>query len=81
VRSVTRELVYDQPLMVKFPPDLKRRLKIEAARRGTDMSKITRIAVEEYLDRTGPGSQLVERLRGRATRRLSTDEIMRLTRD
>jgi predicted transcriptional regulator len=77
---------YD-PLIVKLDPELKRRLKVAAARSGTDMSKLTRRAIEEYLDRLEPhrrrggrGSELVEHLRGRATSNLSTDEIMALTR-
>lgn len=37
--------------MVKLEPELKQRLKVEAARRGTDMSKLTREALSEYLER------------------------------
>jgi predicted transcriptional regulator len=45
-----RPIVYDQPLIVKLESGLKRRLKMEAASQGTDMSKITRDAIEKYLD-------------------------------
>jgi predicted transcriptional regulator len=85
---MSRELSYDEPLLVKLEIALKRRLKMEAARTGTDMSKITRQALVEYLDRSerrrkrteGQGGDLVERMRGRATSQLSTEEIMALTR-
>jgi predicted transcriptional regulator len=50
-RSSKRELVLEEPLMVKVEPALKRRLKIEAARMGTDMSKMVRQAIMEHLDR------------------------------
>jgi len=46
-----RELQFEQPLMVKLTPQLKRRLKIEAVRQNTDMSKMVRQAIEEHLDK------------------------------
>jgi predicted transcriptional regulator len=85
---MTRELRYDQPLMVKLEPDLKRRLKIEAAASGTDMSKMVREMIANELDRRererrrdeGRGKRLVEHMRARATGKMTTDEIMALTR-
>jgi plasmid stability protein len=83
-----REMRYNEPLMVKLEPTLKRRLKIEAARSGTDMSKMVREMILRELEslerqrRTdeGRGRAVVEHLRGRATVALSTDEILALTR-
>lgn len=83
-----KELRYEEPLMVKLEPELKRRLKIEAARSGTDMSKMVREAIVEILDRReserrkeeGRGRRLVEHMTGRATSGMTTDEIMALTR-
>ncbi len=83
-----RQLVLEETLMVKLEPELKRRLKVEAARQGTDMSKITRKLLLAHLDEVGRtrqspethGENLVDRIRGRATSGLTTDEIMALTR-
>ena len=46
-----RELVLEQPLMVKVDPALKKRLKLEATRQGTDMSKMVRQAIVEHLEK------------------------------
>ncbi len=70
-------------LMVKLSPKLKRRLKRAAAAQRTDMSKLTREAIEEHLDRLdrmSRGERLVERLRGTGTSGMTSDEIMALTR-
>ena len=74
--------------MVKLEPELKRRLKIEAARSDTDMSKMVRTMIVAELDRReaerrkeeGRGRRLVEHMTGRATSGMTTDEIMALTR-
>ena len=69
--------------MVKVPTTLKRRLERAAAARHTDMSKLTREALEEHLARLehlSRGEQMVERLRGSGTSGMTTDEIMALTR-
>ena len=85
---MTRDATTFKYLMVKLPPELHRRLKIEAARHHTDMSKVTREALVAHLERLEEerravevhGEALVQRMRGRATAGLSTDEIMALTR-
>lgn len=80
---MARELIHEKPLMVRLEPTLKRRLKRAAAELDTDMSKLTREALEEYLDRIerdGRGRRIVERLTGSAGPGLTTDEIMALTR-
>jgi predicted transcriptional regulator len=46
-----RELVHEEPLMVRMDPGLKRRLKITAAQQGTDMNRMARTAISEYLDK------------------------------
>lgn len=50
----TRPLTYYKPLMVKLEPSLKRKLRQAAADYETDMSKITRIALIEYLKNLPP---------------------------
>ncbi|MHB1244601.1 MAG: hypothetical protein ACYC1P_14555 [Gaiellaceae bacterium] len=73
---------------MKLDPALKRRLKLEASLGLTSMSELTREALIAHLDRIEAGrrggrlrgERLVERLRGRATSGLTTDEIMLLTR-
>ena len=85
---MTRELVYETPLMVKLDPQLKRRLKLAAVEYGTDMSKLVREAIAAHLDELDRqrraddtrGRRLVEHMQGRGTVQLSTDEIMALTR-
>jgi hypothetical protein len=85
---MARELRYDEPLMVKLEPELKRWLKVEAAASGTDMSKMIRaliVAERERRERApakerARGLRLVERMTGRATGGMTTDEIMALTR-
>jgi plasmid stability protein len=47
---MSREMRYNEPLMVKLEPTLKRRLKIEAARSGTDMSKMVREMILRELE-------------------------------
>jgi hypothetical protein len=78
-----RQLKYDEPLMVKLEPELKRRFKIQVAREDSDMSKVTRRLVLEYLDRVEQGvldDEAVRRMNNSATTGLTTDEIMALTR-
>ncbi len=85
---MARELQYHDPLMVKLEPELKKRFKVEAARSGTDMSKIVRDLIAEFLARRererrkqeGRGRRLIEHMTGRATSDMTTDEIMALTR-
>jgi predicted DNA-binding protein len=80
---VADRTAYNELLMVKLPRALKRRLKRAAADRKTDMSKLTREAIEEHLERLereSRGKRIVERLRGSGTSGLTTDEIMALTR-
>jgi hypothetical protein len=85
---MARELRYDEPLMVKLEPELKRWLKVEAAASGTDMSKMIRaliVAERERRERApaeerARGRRLVEHMTGRATGGMTTDEIMALTR-
>ena len=85
---MARSVRYEEPLMVKLEPELKRRLKVEAARSDTDMSKLVRALIVEELDRReaerrkeeGRGRRLVEHMSGRATSGLTTDQIMALTR-
>jgi hypothetical protein len=85
---VSRRPRYEDPLMVKLEPELKHRLKIEAARSKTDMSKMVRAMIAADLDRRererrkeeGRGRRLVEHMTGRATSGMTTDEIMALTR-
>ena len=80
---MTRQAAYEQLLIVKVPATLKRRLARAAAARHTDMSKLTREAIEEHLnwlERLSRGERLVERLRGSGTSGMTTDEIMALTR-
>jgi hypothetical protein len=86
---MARELRYDEPLMVKLEPELKRWLKVEAAASGTDMSKMIRaliVAERERRERAPAherarrGRRLVEHMTGRATGGMTTDEIMALTR-
>ena len=55
-----RPLTYYEPLMVKLEPALKRRLKIESVRQETDMSKMTRQAIIEFLNK-------IERRRARSS--------------
>lgn len=72
--------------MVKLEPELKTRFKIAATREGSDMSKVTRRLVQEYLDKSEADTDdvanhpLIRRLSGTATSGMSTDEIMALTR-
>jgi plasmid stability protein len=88
VDIMSRDPRYNEPLMVKLEPALKRRLKIEAARNGTDMSKMVREMILRELEslerqrraEEGRGRAVVEHMRGRATAALSTDEILALTR-
>jgi predicted DNA-binding protein len=83
-----RGLAYEEPLMVKLPSELKERLKVEAARSRSDMSKIVRDLITDYVKRMederrkeeGRGRLLVEHMTGRATSGMTTDEIMALTR-
>ena len=56
-----RPLTYYEPLMVKLEPALKRRLKIESVRRDTDMSKMTRQAIVEYLNRIDGNDEAAEK--------------------
>lgn len=85
---MAREMRYEEPLMVKLEPELKKRLKIEAATTGTDMSKMVRAMIVADLDRRERargqdlerGRRLIEHMRGRATGGMTTDEIMALTR-
>jgi predicted transcriptional regulator len=85
---MTRPLQYAEPLMVKLEPELKERLKIEAARSRTTMSSMVRELLVSDLDRRdrersrqeGRGARLIEHMRGRATGGMTTDEIMALTR-
>ena len=46
-----RTAIHEQLLMVKLSPALKRRLKRAAAKQHTDMSKLTREAIVEHLER------------------------------
>ena len=79
-----RQLKYDDPLMVKLEPELKRRFKIQATREGSDMSKVARRLVREYVEKTegvdAPADRAVLRMANTATTGLTTDEIMALTR-
>lgn len=83
-----KKMVFEEPLMVKLEPELKRWLKIEAAASGTDMSKLIRELLHAERDRRerelrrqeGRGRRLVEHMTGRATSGMTTDEIMALTR-
>jgi predicted transcriptional regulator len=80
---MARRAAYDELLMVKLPPTLKSRLKRAAAASRTDMSKLTREAIEEHLERLERGERvhrMIENARGSADAGLSTDEIMALTR-
>lgn len=85
---MARDLRYEEPLMVKLEPELKKRLKVEAATSGTDMSKMVRAMIVAELDRREQerrldgdrGARLIEHMRGRATGGMTTDEIMALTR-
>ena len=70
---MARATVYEEPLMVKLDPALKRWLKIEAAARGTDMSKrpsailAERTPAKLSVDREeGRAAALVEHMTGRA---------------
>ena len=82
-----RQLVLETPLMVKLDKRLKERLKAAAADHHTDMSKIAREAITGYLDeldrkrrKEGEVADWIERMSGAATVRMTTDEIMALTR-
>jgi predicted transcriptional regulator len=78
-----RKAEYEQLLVVKVPKALKRRLERAAARRHTDMSKLTRDAIEEHLERLEHEKRFddwLESARGSATSGMTTDEIMALTR-
>ena len=78
-----KKLTYETPIMVKLEPAEKRRLKVQVAREGTDISKLVRRLLREYLDRAehdAPGDRVVERMANTATTGLTTDEIMALTR-
>ena len=80
---MARQAAYEQLLMVKVPATLKRRLARAAAAHHTDMSKLTREAIEEHLerlDRTGKAEAMIRRMTGSATTHMTTDEIMALTR-
>jgi predicted transcriptional regulator len=80
---MTRQAAYEQLLMVKVPTTLKRRLARAAAARHTDMSKLTREAIEEHLswiERQGRADAMIERMTGSGTSGMTTDEIMALTR-
>jgi predicted transcriptional regulator len=86
--GMSSELIQEEVLIVRLEPELKQRLKLEAVKQRTDMSKITRRALQEHLRKLetqrrrseAHGEKLVEALRGRGTGKLSTDEIMALTR-
>ena len=82
-----RELVLEKPLMIKLDRALKERLKAAAAEHDTDMSKIAREAIARHLDalerqRREPGrvADWIEQMSGTATVKMTTDEIMALTR-
>ena len=85
---MTRESRYEEPLVVKLEPELKRWLKVEAAASGTDMSKMIRALIiaerdrreRELREQPGRGARMIERMRGRATGGMTTDEIMAFTR-
>ena len=70
-------------LIVRLEPQLKHRLKVRAALDRTDMSKIAREALEDYLDKLDRADRargIVERATGSAGPGMTTDEIMSLTR-
>ena len=78
-----RTAIHEQLLMVKLSPALKQRLKRAAAKHHTDMSKLTREAIVEHLERldqTQRAEAMIRRMTGSATTQMTTDEIMALTR-
>jgi hypothetical protein len=79
-----KTLTYETPIMVKLEPEEKRRLKVQVAREGTDISKLVRRLLREYLDEAEapaePADRTIERMANTATTRLTTAEIMALTR-
>ncbi len=78
-----RTAIHEQLLMVKLPSALKLRLKRAAAKQHTDMSKLTREAIEEHLswlERQARAEAVIERMTGSGTSGMTTDEIMALTR-
>jgi predicted transcriptional regulator len=80
---MTNTTIGERTLIVRLDAELKQRLKIRAAVDRTDMSKIAREALGEYLDkleRADRARQVVEELTGSAGPGMSTDEIMALTR-
>lgn len=76
----------DGSLLVKLDPVLKQRLRHEAVRQRSSMSRLTRRVLSDYLDEaereasTETFAEWVERVTGSATSGLTTDEIMALTR-
>ena len=73
----------DESLLIKVDSGLKRQLRREATRQGTSMSKLTRRVLRDYLDDIEAQedfSRWLDRIRGSATVRMTTDEIMALTR-
>ncbi len=76
----------DDSLLVKLDPRLKQRLRHEAARQRSTMSRLTRRVLSDYLDdaeRAGANesfAEWAERVTGSATSGMTTDEIMALTR-
>jgi hypothetical protein len=79
-----RKVTYDKPIMVKLEAAEKRRLKVQVAREGTDVSKLVRRLVHEYLERAENDAAHADRavagMANTATTGLTTDEIMALTR-
>jgi predicted transcriptional regulator len=73
----------NESLLIKIDRTLKQRLRQEAARRRTTMSKLTRRILREYLDEIEAQEDFTrwaESVQGTATGAISTDEIMALTR-
>lgn len=72
-----------ESLLLKIEPELKERLRREARRRGTSMSKLTRDALREYLaeiEAREDFGRWLKSIQGTAKSGLTTDEIMALTR-
>lgn len=63
---------------VKLPDDLDARLRLEAARRGTTVSELTREAIETHLG--GQGRRLMAAKAGRGERRDTSTQVEEILR-
>ena len=76
----------DGSLLVKLDPALKQRLRREAVRQRSTMSRLTRRVLSDYLDGAERAAssetfdEWAKRVTGSATSGMTTDEIMALTR-